>query len=482
MRPRYSPCPPDHDLEAGFGAIRAELGIVAGFADDVLAEAAEVARHGPRLPDGVPNADPVDHRGLELVSIDPPGSRDIDQAFGATRTRHGYAVHYAIADLASFVTPGGAIDAAARARGVTFYSPDRRAPLHPPALNHDAASLVPGEDRAALLWTIDVDHDGSLHRARLERALVRNREAISYREAQDRLARPDPPQALALLREIGRLRQELERRRHAVSLQLPDQEIAPDGDSYRLVYHQALPVEGWNAQISLLTGMAAAELMVDAGVGILRTLPPPDRDVVAELRRVAAGLRVGWDDQVGYAERVRELDATIPNEAALVVAAARGLRGAGYVSFRDGQVPGRPEHSAIASVYSHVTAPLRRLCDRFANEIVLAICGEHPVPEWALAALDEVPSIMGAARSRESSLERAQFDYMEAVTLRDRIGDQLDAVVSGRRGDRLTVTVADPAIIAPVQGEGLELGQRIHVRVAAADPDDRRVELVAEQP
>ena len=38
-----------------------------------------------------------------------------------------------------------------------------------------------------------------------------------------------------------------------------------------------MPVEKWNAQISLLTGMAAASLMVYARVGILRTLPPPTR-------------------------------------------------------------------------------------------------------------------------------------------------------------------------------------------------------------
>ncbi len=477
-RARFSPSPPDAPLISGFQRVRDALDVPETFAEEVVAEADAVAARGPVHPPGVPERDPVDHRGIEFVAIDPPGSLDIDQAFSARRTKHGYLVHYAIADLGSFVAPGGAIDAEARRRGLTFYSPDLRSSLHPEALNHGVASLVPGQDRAALVWSIGLNHDGSIHDATVERSIVRNREAISYREAAERLLLVDAPLELRLLREIGRLRQELERRRHAVSLQLPSQEIVRDERGYRLVYAESLPIEGWNAQISLLTGMAAAELMVEAGVGVLRTLPSPPRQTLAELRAVAAGLRVGWDRQVGYAERVRELDPSIPDEAALLSAAARGLRGAGYASFVDGDLPADPGHSAIASNYAHVTAPLRRLGDRFANEIVLAVCGDYPPPDWVLEALPDIPKLMGRARDREGRLERGLLDFMEAAVLSDRVGDELDAVVSSRRDDDVTVTIAEPAVIARIADAGVELGQRLRVRVAAADPARSHIELV----
>lgn len=478
-RARYLPCPPDHDLVGGFRAVRARLEIAEAHSAEALAEAETVSQRGPELPPGVPDGvDLVDHRGIELVAIDPPGSRDIDQAFSASRTKHGYLVHYAIADLGSFVTPGGAIDAEARERGLTFYSPDLRASLHPDALNHGIASLLPGEDRAALMWSIRLDHDGSIHDARIERAMVRNREAISYGEATNRLNQPSPPEVLVLLREIGRLRQEQERRRHAVNLRLASQEIVRDNGTYRLEYDVQHPIEEWNAQISLLTGIAAADLMIEAGTGLLRTLPPPWRDTVAELRRIAKGLRIGWDQQVGYAERVRELDPTIPGEAALLSASARGLRGAGYLAFTDGEVPDQPGHSAIASTYAHVTAPLRRLCDRFTNEVLLAICGAYPIPEWAIEALPEIPSLMGRARDRDGRLERGLLDYMEAAVLADRVGDELEAVVSGQREDQMTVTIADPAVIASVSGRDLQLGAQIRVRVERVDLEQAVVELV----
>ncbi len=472
-QPKFAPCPPDELLLAGFQRVRDELDVPSGFPAEVLAEAEAAGRAGPTLPPGV-DAEPTDRRELELVSIDPPGSRDLDQAFTALRKRGRYRVYYAIADPALFVVPGGAVDLEARRRGVTMYSPDRRASLHPEVLSEGAASLLPGEDRPAILWTIDLDRDGSLAEVHVERSTVRNRAALSYREAQDQLDRTDAPKTLRLLREIGRLRQEQERLRGAVSLQLPGQEIRCGDNGYELHYEQALPVESWNAQISLLTGIAGAGIMIEAGEGILRTLPPPGEQVVDRLRRVARGLHVGWAGSVSYAERVRELDPNIPNEAALLAAAASGLRGAGYAAFHDGQIPAHPKHSAIASTYAHVTAPLRRLCDRFANEVLLAAVAGRPTPEWAAEALDQLPAIMGEARQRDRRLGRAQVDFMETVVLAKRVGETFEAVVTATRNGESTVQLEAPAVITDLDLD-LELGDQVELQLVAADPATRTV-------
>jgi exoribonuclease R len=94
------------------------------------------------------------------VTIDPPGSRDLDQAVAIETLPDGWRVFYAIADVAAWVDPGGAIDRTARERTQTYYSPDVRTPLHPPVLGEGAASLLPDGARPAALWTIDVDATG----------------------------------------------------------------------------------------------------------------------------------------------------------------------------------------------------------------------------------------------------------------------------------------------------------------------------------
>src|SRR5690606_2998050 len=127
------------------------------------------------------------------------------------------------------------------------------------------------------------------------------------------------------------------------------------------------------------------------GVGLLRTLPPPDPRMVAELESAARALGVRWSDGAGYADAVRGLRGDDPEEAALLNVAARALRGAGYLALVPGTPPPeRPEqlqHSAVASVYAHVTAPLRRLCDRHATEVCLALHAGQDPPAGIVAAL-----------------------------------------------------------------------------------------------
>ena len=118
----------------------------------MLAEAERRAAEPP-----LPELDATD---VPLVTLDPPGSRDLDQAVHLAARGDGYRVSYAIADVGAFVRPGSAIDAEARRRGQTLYSPDRRTPLHPPVLSEGAASLLPDELGPAVLWTIDLDADG----------------------------------------------------------------------------------------------------------------------------------------------------------------------------------------------------------------------------------------------------------------------------------------------------------------------------------
>lgn len=464
------------EIDDGFAAIRDELEVPSSFPAEVVDEAERVALRGPQIPPGA-NNEYLDQTDLELLTIDPPGSIDLDQAFAAERQGDGYRVWYAIADVASFVAPGSALDAEARVRGVTLYSPDQRASLHPEALNESAGSLLPDTIKPAVLWQIDLDGDGNQTAATAQRAMVRSREKLTYKQAQDRIDANDGTISLELLREIGKLRQQLEAERGAISLQLPSQVISPNGEGdYTLHYETSLPVEGWNAQISLLTGMAAGQLMVEAGHGLLRTLPPLHKGTIKEVRRAAQALDVEWPSEMSYPDRVRQLDPNNPHEAALLVRAARSFRGAGYDAFFNHEVPEQPLHGAIAAIYAHVTAPLRRVADRFANEVVLSHCGGIDAPAWALEALEELPSIMNAARRRDGQLERAHVDFVETIALRCRIGETFDGIVLSHTRKGAKVQLRDPAVLAPIRDQP-EIGDVVRLRLEAVDSQKRRVEF-----
>ena len=267
----------------------------------------------PRLPE-------LDRTDLELITIDPEGSRDLDQALHIGRDGSGFVVSYAIADVAAFVSAGDPIDVEAHRRGTTLYAPDQRIPLHPPVLSEGAASLLPDQLRPALLWTIRLDARGRMTDAEVVRARVRSREQLSYHQAQAEIDGGAPRETLALLAELGPWREKREVERGGVSLQIPEQEIVrdpagspPTADAgWRLVFRALLPVEGWNAQISLLTGMAAAHIMLYGQVGILRSMPPADPGSLRRLRQTAKALRIGWPKEMAYPDFVRALDPTQP--------------------------------------------------------------------------------------------------------------------------------------------------------------------------
>ena len=459
-----------HTLRDGIDAIRAELEVSPEFPAEVE-EAAARAAAAPRLPE-------LDRTDLPFVTIDPEGAQDLDQALHIERAGDGYVVHYAIADVAAFVTPGDPVDEEANRRGETLYGADSKIPLHPEAISEDAGSLLPDQVRPALLWTIDVDATGEGTAVTVERALVRSRAQLTYDGLQAEIDAGTADEMFTLLREVGELRIRREAARGGISLPLPEQEIDVEGDHWHLEFRALHPVEEWNAQISLLTGMAAASLMVHARVGLLRTLPPADPRDVKRLHRTARALGIDWPEEQAYPDFIRSLDPTQPRHAAMVVACTRLLRGSGYAGF-DGELPEQPEHSAIASEYAHVTAPLRRLVDRYAGEICVALCAGTPVPDWVLAKLSDLPATMQASGQRANRYENAVLDLVEAAALQHRVGEEFTGVVvdvDDEDDTRGEVTVQEPAIEARVDADrALPLGEEIALRLAEADPGSRSV-------
>jgi exoribonuclease R len=280
------------------------------------------------------------------------------------------------------------------------------------------------------------------------------------------------------LAEFGPLRRALARERGAVELQLPEQEIEPDGDGWKLVTRPRAEVDSWNAEISLMTGMAAASIMLEARVGILRTLPDPDASAVESLRKSAAALGMSWPAEVSPGAFLAGLDASAPEALALFTDATRLLRGAGYTAF-SGSVPEVVTHAGVAAPYTHVTAPLRRLVDRFATEVCLAVSAGQELPGWLSEALPQLPSLMGASDSLASKVERASLDLVEAWVLAGSVGAEFEAVVLRAGEKEAEVFVASPPVLAKCSGDRLPEGERIRVRLDEADPAERRVRFTA---
>ncbi|HEX8432368.1 MAG TPA: RNB domain-containing ribonuclease [Longimicrobium sp.] len=475
-------------IEAAFQSQRAELGVRMEFPADAVAEAEEAARRDPATDDAL-----EDLTEVPFITIDPPGSRDLDQALCIQPTDGGgFHLWYAIADVGFFARRGGAVEREAWLRGLTFYAPDVRAPLYPPALGQGAASLLAGETRPSIVFDFDLDARAEIVALRVRHARVRSRAQLTYAQALAHVESggtefaDDWAAALTELRRFGEERRMRETERGGVSLPLLEQHVQREAAArlgYEVEYEAPNVAEDWNAQVSLLTGHAAALRMLEARVGVMRTMPAPEPGRVELFRRVARTLGFTWDEAMSYAEFIRSLDASHANLTPLLWQARRVSRGSDYVAF-DGEPPADPMHHALAMPYAHVTAPLRRLADRYVLDLLLQLeAGGRPTPEES-ATLLRLPEVMNATESRANKLEREVVDVAEAWALRGREGERFAAVVLDVRHGKPEVQIESPAVRVAADraapDDRLEVGQRIHVKLRGVTVETGRLDFVVD--
>lgn len=294
---------------------------------------------------------------------------------------------------------------------------------------------------------------------------------MTYEQAQRLLDSEAGGESLEVMREVGSARLRIEEERGGVDLRIPEQQINKTAGGFELAYRSDHSVERWNAQISLMTGIAAASMMLRNGTGLLRTLPPPAEETLAGLRASAAVLGLEWPRGLPYQAMVRRQSPADPRSAAFLAAARVLFRGAGY-QFFTGEPPDQANHYAVAAPYAHVTAPLRRMADRLCNELLLA--GGREAPDWLVTRLADAPEVMKQAERRARELESRIVDYVEARLLAGRLGDEFDATVVQCGGKGCVVQLASPAVLATAEGEG-RLGERVRVRLTSADPESGKV-------
>ena len=256
------------------------------------------------------------------------------------------------------MSPGDAVDVEAHARGETLYSPDhadRRCTRRRSAKALRACCPT----RSGRRWsgpstsTPTGEADRGRRDARARGPVVAQLD-YARRPAADRRGSGGEPTALraaargrsAAAGARGRAR----RRQPAAA----EQEVVADGRAFGCATARPVPVEDWNAQISLLTGMAAADIMLHARSASCARCRRPTHGALgmAAPGRATRSASRGPNSQ-SYAGFVRALDPATRAGAALLELVDSLLRGAGYTAF-DGGPPAQPNRQrGRGSVRAH---------------------------------------------------------------------------------------------------------------------------------
>ena len=432
------------------------------FPADSLAEAARAAP--------ADMAGRRDLRDLPLVTIDDEDARDFDDAvWAAPAGDGGWRVVVAIADVAHYVRPGGALDREARRRGNSVYLPDRAVPMLPEALSNGLCSLRPGEERACLAAELRVDANGALSGRRFERATMRSAARLTYREVAGRgAADPELANLFGAFAALLRAR----RARGALDLDIPERRVLfddagevraieprPRFDSHRLI-----------EEFMVAANAAAAETLVERGAPCLFRVherPPPDK--MERLRGVLAGLghalgrgprRPGAGMFDAALARARDR----PESEAVALAVLRAQSQAEYS-------PRNIGHFGLGLArYAHFTSPIRRYADLLVHRALIdaLALGDGGATADGLA---ETGAALSDAERRAAAAEREAVDRLATRFLAGRVGETFDA--RAQAATRFGVFVA----LAGTGAEGL-----VPLRSFSGRPrlDETRGRLVGE--
>ncbi|MCS6799489.1 MAG: VacB/RNase II family 3'-5' exoribonuclease [Myxococcota bacterium] len=498
------------ELGAELRALLVDAGVEEAFAPEVLAEA-------EALPDHVTQADRAGREDLthvDFVTIDPVDARDHDDAVWAERLDDGsFHVRVAVADVAHYVRPGSALDAEAARRGCSVYLPDRVLPMLPRALSAAMASLLPGEDRLALVVDVVVDARGRPRRPRFYEAVIRSRARLTYEqvacvlEPREGLGHAGEAEAwherLLALRAVSDVLVAARRRRGALELDLPEAKVVlgPDGEPVDVLRARAEPsvrrAYGVIEDLMVLANeLVAAELERRAVPFVYRVHDEPDParlEGFAQLARALGLLSARADpaDPLRLQAIVRRASGK-PAAETLAYLLLRSLPQAVYA------VDNRGHYGLASRCYTHFTSPIRRypdLCVHRALKNVLG--GRTSRSESAREALRAVAAAATRAERRAMELERAVVDLYRARRMQAYLGRRIEGFVGGVGPYGITVTLEAPfvevrvpmgtlghgaepdewgiALVWPGTGQRLSLGERVLVRIDAVDLTRREV-------
>lgn len=419
----------------------------------------------------------ADLRALPFVTIDGPGTRDLDQALWVGTHNGGHLVRYALADASHFVRPGDALFEEGLARGASYYLPGLSIPMLPRKLSEDLVSLEPGVDRRATVFEMHLDERGRCTKTEVTRALIHSRHQLTFERVQSFLddpsgrsfGEPDLDASLQALRTVGELRLDYaaERdvafyRRTEVAVKLADR----DDLEFSVVNDVRNSVELYSEQLSLMCNVEGARLLRDGDTPddevhpIYRVHNPPQPQRVASLERLLVRLaevhgldRDTWTWNRRDQRSLSRFLASLPTSGPHVRVAQAIQRQAIMINMRSvfSPDPGR-HHGVGADVYARFSAPMREIVGVFLHKELWEKLGQSPP-----AAGDEQLRTQIVQRANEAKLLQRELTRAANLLVLDQLfgGDVAKApeerkprtgTVMGITRTKLHVRLDDPAI------------------------------------
>ncbi|MGM0611084.1 MAG: ribonuclease R [Thermodesulfobacteriota bacterium] len=476
------------------------------FPQDVIDTAA-------RLPSSPDDSDLEDRRDMtetQFVTIDGAKARDFDDAIYVQKTKNGYKLMVAIADVSYYVQPGSELDREAKTRGNSCYFPMSVEPMFPEELSNGLCSLKPDEPRLAMVAEMDFDAGGQCVANRFFRAVIKSHKRLTYsrvhaaidqKEKKERKELADIIPMLDTAGDLARILMRKRRERGGLDFDLPEPEVvisqfAEDlevREKKRHFAHQLIE------EFMIAANEAVASFLEEKGILFLfRVHPEPDEEKLDSLFSLLANTA---------------LADSLPNNPSTkglqrLLAAAEGTRLEFLVNrlllrcmMQAYYSPQNVGHFGLSSEsYCHFTSPIRRYADLTVHRALKAVLSAGAPEYKKVPALKELGDELSSIERKAMEAEREILKRASIIALKDRVGETFSGVIcsladhgfwvelhevmaegmvrlSSLNDDYYTFWPDKQQIVGRRTARTFKLGQELQVRLTRTDLDRLQVDL-----
>jgi ribonuclease R len=471
----------------------------------------EARRFGKTVPRDAA-AGRVDLRELPLVTIDGEDARDFDDAVHAERTRTGFRLLVAIADVGHYVTPGSALDAEARERATSVYFPGRVIPMLPEQLSNHLCSLMPQVDRLCMGCEMSISRAGRITGTRFFAAIMRSAARLTYGQVAAALVDRDVAvrnelspvlPVLETLHDVYRALREHREARGALDFEAPEMKVILDGEG-QVTDIRAYPRNDAHRLIEecmIAANVEAAKFLKKHGMPTLfRIHGQPEEDRIADLKRFLAlrgvHLETGHELEPARLQKVLQSVVDRPDAAVLENAIIRSLPQALYQPLNIG-------HFGLAlSEYVHFTSPIRRYPDLLVHRAIRHALGGGSADDFVHSAreMEQLGQECSLRERRADEAARSVVAFLKCEFMKDRIGEEFDSVATGVTDFGIFVQLkawqvdglvhvtslpkdyfrfheADRMLVGERSGLRFGIGDALRVRLVRVDSSERKIDF-----
>lgn len=388
----------------------------------------------------------IDKTNVNVYTIDSEDAKDLDDAISVSKRNDGtYDLSVFIADVSHYVKDGTALDKEAVNRATSIYVPGSVIPMLPKKLSNGICSLSEGKLRLTLSVDMHIDSKGNVLENNIYKAYIKSNKKMTYEKVYKCIMKSDDSvleeykdylDDIALMQEIASVLNKKRVEMGSINFDIPETkvELNADGTVKDIHPYEVNISNKIIEEFMLVTNMVVAEkfLFLSAPF-IYRIHEKPDEEKLHNLNEVL----------VNYGKRIKSVKNVYPKVLADILSefsseeekrvistlTLRTLKLAKYSSECLG-------HFGLAfKYYCHFTSPIRRYPDLFIHRVISDYLENgYTLPNNKISKYTKQSiaySDISTDREKESTkIERDFDDLYMAMFMRDKIGEEYEAIVS----------------------------------------------------